>query len=149
MKEKKVKITLYMITLAMILLGLTNFISSSIPLLFYFGLFFFLCGFFAGNDGETFILFSHGMTGWIIMIVSSLSKVFKSPLMYDNAINLYIYLGVALIFFVVATALSVIRNKNNNFRNKSYSLLIPFVLYFIGLLMITIFPFIYKTIYTL
>jgi hypothetical protein len=149
----KEKFIACIICILIALLGLINITASETVGQYYFGLVFFLAGFFIGAYVKGFgliFLFSHGMTGLAMMVGFTITDILKSPLLKDGVNNnLYIYLGIALSIFVAATIATILRNLSNNFKEKQYSLLLPLVLYFIGILMICIFPKIYTFIYAL
>ena len=148
----KEKLLAVIICTAMALLGFINVFSNPEAGVYFFGLVFFLAGFFVGVTQKGFgliFLFSHGVTGLGIMVGFVLKDIFNNPLLQDGINNIHIYLGITLLIFVLAIITTAIRNLSDSFKNKQYSLLIPLSLFFIGLFMVTLLPKIFNFIYNL
>jgi len=141
------KLALVIMCLAFLAIGLINGIKDGYILFYIFGLVFFLAGFYIGNTEKYFgliFLFSHGGVGLGIMIGPLLSEIFKMPILSDAVnTNLYLYLNISILFLVAGVVATLLRNLSDNFKEKKYSLLFSLSLFFIGVLMIILFPNIY------
>lgn len=143
----KEKLALILSIAGIVLVGLLNIgnVDSEILMMYYFGLIFFLAGMFIGLKAPGFgliFLFSHGGIGAGTMVGGLISQYFKSSLLSENPTNAYIYLGGALIFIVSGFISAVIYNLSKTYRSKMYSMAYPFILIFIGFLMVSLFPYI-------
>ena len=139
------------ICIALVIIGFIN-INSSLWGLYYFGLVFFLAGFFAGSNGrETLIfLFSHGIIGLGFMVATSVViNLNIMPLLMDGFNSLHAYLIISIITLIVATILTIRRSIHEEIKKIKYSQAIPLVIYFIGIFMLAILPKIYMFIYKL
>lgn len=148
----KEKFIICIICILIALLGLLNWGNADTIGLYYFGLVFFLAGYFVSTTAKGIgivFLFSHGMTGLGLMLGSILYNVMKNPLMTDGSKNLLIYLVISLALIIAATIITILRNLSDTYRLKKYTSLIPITLYFIAILMIVIFPKIINFIYSL
>ena len=142
---------LVIIFIVIAILGIIN-LNINILFTYYFGLIFFITGYCISllEKGLTLIfLFSHGMTGLMIMLVPIIDKVIKNPLLSDNPTNIYIYLLIAILLIIIATILVVVYNLSNYFKEKVFSRIIPLLIYLLSIIMITILPHIYSIIYNI
>lgn len=148
----KEKFIICMMCILMALLGLLNWGNGEALGLYYFGLIFFLAGYFVSTQAKgagIIFLFSHGMTGLGLMIYFTLHDILESPLMKDSPKNLLMYLGVVICIIVVATIITILRNLSETFKLKKYTSIIPLALYFIAILMAVLLPKIINYLYAL
>ena len=115
----------------LLLLGLFSISTNSESMImYYFGMVFFLAGFFIGTSQESkmviIFLFSHGGTGIALMLGSLLYPIFDSPLLSDMPtkliIVLIIILGLVLIAFILETIFNIAERFDTH---KAY---VPFLL---------------------
>ncbi len=141
--DLNVKKKFLIFSIAIALINLINVKTDFIFLLYYFALIFFVAGLavavIAPYIGLIFLL-SHGGIGLWLMVKSVIGNIIVSPIMQDNPANANTYLNVAYSFFIAATVFMIIYNVSSKFKDKEHSIDIPLVLYFIGMLMIVIFP---------
>ncbi len=136
-------------TISIIILLLAFIDMETLPL-YMAGFAFFLSGHFVGMYVKGFgliFLFSHSVTGICMMVGETLSKVLGNPLFSDNPRNLIIYLVIAIALLVIATIIVILHNLSDNLKKLNHIKLLPLTIYFIGFLMIKIFPFIIQYIY--
>ncbi len=142
---------LIIIFIVIAILGMIN-LNINILFTYYFGLIFFITGYCSSLLGKgipLIFLFSHGMTGLMIMLVPIVGKVINNPLLSDNPTNIYIYLGIVILLIIIATTLAIIYNLADYFKTKEFSKLIPAILYLLAIIMVTILPHIYTIIYNI
>lgn len=112
----KEKVITGILIVILLLLGL--FSISTNPesmIMYYFGMVFFLAGFFIGTNQDSkmviIFLFSHGGTGLALMLGSLLYPIFDSPILSDMPTKLTIVLiiifGLALIGFILETIFNI------------------------------------------
>lgn len=112
----KEKVITGILIVILLLLGL--FSISTNPesmIMYYFGMAFFLAGFFIGTNQDSkmviIFLFSHGGTGLALMLGSLLYPIFDSPILSDMPTKLTIVLiiifGLALIGFILETIFNI------------------------------------------
>ena len=115
----------------LLLLGLFSISTNSESMImYYFGMVFFLAGFFIGTSQESkmviIFLFSHGGTGIALMLGSLLYPIFDSPLLSDMPTKLIIVLiiifGLVLIAFILETIFNIAERFDTR---KAY---VPFLL---------------------
>lgn len=127
----KEKVITGILIVILLLLGL--FSISTNPesmIMYYFGMVFFLAGFFIGTNQDSkmviIFLFSHGGTGLALMLGSLLYPIFDSPILSDMPTKLTIVLiiifGLALIGFILETIFNVAERFDTH---KAY---VPFLL---------------------
>lgn len=134
------------------LLGLTtlNQVNEDMPYIFlyYFGMIFFVAGFFVGNNIKgvgIIFLFSHGGTGFGLMLASLLGNTLKSPVFEDIIpLNIKIYLIVGICFIVLAFLVSIINNLSDKIRYKTKYPFVPLSIFTIVFVMAALFPYIIK-----
>lgn len=134
------KLVIVILCFAFAAVGIINF-SLEMSLAYYFGLIFFLAGFFIGNTQKYFgliFLFSHGGTGLGVMIGPLLSEIYDNPLMQDGFNSLHLFLNIAYGIILLAIIISVLRNLSDNFKEKKYSLALPLAVFLIGVTIIEI-----------
>lgn len=139
------KVFVGILCLLIILAGLLNVQGY---MMYFFGLLFFFAGIFIGLFGKVFgivFLFTHGLTGFVIMINSMLAKgneffnidiILKNPLLRDGQSFLKTYLLIILVVIIIAFISVILYNTLNTVKNKKYSIVIPFALFFIALIMV-------------
>ena len=121
--EKKVKPNLDKVVLAALILGFValGFFSSEI-IFYYFGLIFFLAGWFAGSAGPKvfglFFLFSHGGTGLSFMIYSLCGDFIGNPRFTDSP-HFMQYVIIVVVTIFIATACVFVSNLTNPFDTDS------------------------------
>ena len=111
-------------------------------LLYLFGLVFFFAGVYMGLFVKGFgvlFLFSHGMTGLCFMEGSIIAKVIENPRFTDGYNMLYIYAGIVILIFAVATVITMIHNFSDTARKIKWFKVVPVALYFLGFLLSIIF----------
>ena len=131
------------------LIGLFNFFEYG---WYFFSFCFFLAGYYCGlkvkGIGVVF-LFTHGLIGIGAMIYILIGSVFENPTMQDNATNVYIYIGIAVIFILISFFEVVIYNLSDKLNEKKFMLYIPLITILIALIMMGILPQIFDKIYSL
>ena len=146
-------LALILFSVLVALLGLLNVnLNSDLTFLYYFGLFFFIAGYYtimSDEDKTVIFLFSHGMLGLGVMLIPLISEIINTPLLSDSPINIYIYLGIVILLIITATTLSVIYKLSNRFKEKALLKIIPLIIYLIAIIMVDILPHIYTIIYNI
>ena len=120
--------------------------------LYIFAEVFFLAGFFIGAYVPIFgliFLFSHGAVGYGLMLSTIIGKLVSSPVMQDQPKNITICLGAGLILIIFATILVIMHNLNAKLKEKSYFILIPFIIYVVVIILAILLSKNYETINTL
>ena len=133
----------------MIFLGFVNVNmvdpTSEFPwFLYFFGMIFFLAGFYVGLNAGPFgiiFLFSHGMTGLGIMIASSgvFNEIFLI-LLQDASRGMIMYFGVAAALVVFATLYIIVTSVRKS--RSQYREFLPLGCYLIAIVMLKVFPYI-------
>ena len=151
--EKKVKPNLDKVALGILILGFIVLgLFSSELFFYYFGLIFFLAGWFAGSAGPKvfglIFLFSHGGTGLSFMVYSLCSNFFGNPRFTDSP-NFMQYVIIVVVTIFIATACVFVSNLTNPFdtdslNKKMYSKkrwyqVMTLGLYFLALLLMVVF----------
>lgn len=132
---------LFAIFILIFILGIAAFKYFS---LFLFGFIFFVAGFCCGtsNRGGTsnlIFLFSHGLTGLILMVAGMINETFK--LYLDNS-SYFAILIAAAIFFIFGFFNIVLANINSEFEQNgkktkcSLYFLIGFIIVFVSTILI-------------
>ncbi len=136
LKPEEIKIlllALYYITIALV--GLFNI--KGYPM-YIFGLAFFAAGSMVGltqkGSGIVF-LFSHGISGLVMMMAGMLANLFSSPIMSDNPTNIYIYIGIMISLAVIATIISLLHNLSDSLKERTFFIFIPLILFAVVILM--------------
>ena len=109
--------------IVIIIILLIGLINIDVCLIYYGGLAFFFAGFFIGLYVKGFgllFLLSHGCTGLFVATISIIESIFSNPLLSDNPINIYIYLGICLLILLFAIILTIFHNLSEEFRNISF-----------------------------
>ena len=111
----------------LLLLGLFSISTNSESMImYYFGMAFFLAGFFIGTSQESkmvlIFLFSHGGTGIALMLGSLLYPIFDSDMPTKLIIVLTIILGLVLMAFILETIFNIAERFDTH---KAY---VPFLL---------------------
>ena len=131
-----------------LLIILTGLLNVQGYMMYFFGLLFFFAGIFIGLFVKVFgivFLFTHGLTGFVVMINSMLAKgneffnidiILKNPLLRDGQSFLKTYLLIILVVIILAFISVILYNTLSIIKNKKYSIVIPFALFLIALLMI-------------
>ena len=129
-----------------VLIGLSNItnIDSHIPgPLYFFGLIFFLAGYYVSQGVPIFgliFLFSHGGTGLFIMISSMAGDILTSPVIEDLSRNMQIYLLFTSALLVVAIFMCIFNNLSKTLKNRRYYKIIPLFIFSIALLLVRLIP---------
>ena len=132
-----------------LLIGLFNI---STYYMYFFGLIFFIAGYLIGKFVPMFgiiFLFSHGGTGFGLMIASLIGESINNPLFQDNPINFIIYFVILLLITAVATLLLIINNLSKTAKELWQFKYLPLGLYTLVLFCCGIFPHIMQFIYRL
>ena len=138
--SKYITMALFILFFIIVLLGLMNFNE-----LYYGGLIFFIAGYCVGLIGNSFtaiFIYSHGITGLVIMIIASIGKVMSSPIMTDAPTSLYFYLGSCIFLCILATALLTFYNFSKYYQKLPYFKLIPLIIYAIAIFLFNLLPYI-------
>lgn len=146
----KDKMLFIIVICILVALGFLNF--SQHAAMYFFGIVFFLAGYFVGLNVKRFgliFLFSHGLTGFGLMVGSTLSELFKSSLFTDNPTSLYVYLIISAIFLLIAIFKVIIYNLSDTLKLNKFSKVVPLILFTISVLMIKILPYIDVYVYKL
>lgn len=141
------KFMLSILIIIIIFVGLFNL--QEFPM-YLFGVVFFLAGHFVGMFVPIFgliFLLSHSVTGMGLMIGSLLGEFFTSPIMSDNPKNIFTYLAINAVLYVVATLTVVIHNLSNEFKMRKYAIVLPMAIYTVAFIMSAILPRIVNYIY--
>lgn len=137
----------YMLIYAILIIGfvLLGFTASNL-FNYYFGLVFFLAGFFVGSFVPFFgiiFLFSHGGTGLGLMISSILENEVYKSLLQDMS-NIHYYYFALIVALVVVSIISIILYSVNKKVHQNKKLpAICLGLFLISVILIRIFPLIY------
>lgn len=127
--KEKMKFYIVMLYIVLALLGLFNI--SSYPL-YIFGLIFFAAGSLIGlhvKGGGIVFLFSHGGTGFGLIIASLIGGLFTSPLMSDLPTIYYIYLVIMAIMTFIAIITTILYNLSDELSERKNFIFIPLVLF--------------------
>ncbi len=106
--------------------------------LYLFGTVFFFAGIFIGLYVPYFglvFLFSHGISGLVMMESTFLGNIINSPQMSDNPIVMQALLGLNILILVVATVLVIIQNLSFSLKENKMFKLLPLSIYFVGIVM--------------
>ena len=137
-----------------ILAGLLNIASTELDgfgFMYYFGLVFFLAGFYVATETPILgiiFLFSHGGTGLGIMLAPVIVTTLNSPLLTDGGGNIITYIAIVIGLIVASFASMIIYNvtqiskrlQESNDRVKRIS----FILITIAIVMTQLLPHIIK-----
>lgn len=130
-----------------LLIGLIDITYGNFDGNYYFACIFFLAGLFVGlyvrGFGLIFLL-SHGLSGLALMIGPTIKSILSSPIITDltnKSILFFIVIGI--IALITAFLMTALYNLSNKIQGNKYSLLIIFILYIFGILMIKLIPIIY------
>ena len=133
---------LYMTLLFFIiaLLGLINI--RSYPM-YLFGLVFFAAGICTGLFAKGFgiiFLFSHGGTGFGLMISALLTDRFSEIALSDISHNMKIYLGIIVLLIVIGFLGTIIYNLSESLNKNKYNKLFPIIFLGISLFLVGMIP---------
>ena len=120
------------------LIGLFNIITYPV---YICGMIFFIAGIMISIYERGFgliFLFSHGMTGYGIMIGGLLYSLTDNPLLKDNPSNIFAYISIIVVISVIAVIISSVFNLIGNDRVKKHLIILPLILYNIALFMAAI-----------
>ena len=120
------------------LIGLFNL--TTYPL-YLFGILFFIAGILISTHVRGFgliFLFSHGISGYGVMMGALLSSITDNPLLKDNPTNVVTYIGIIVVISVIAVIISSVFNLIGNDRVKKHLIILPLILYNIALFMAAI-----------
>lgn len=132
---------LFAIFILIFILGIAAFKYFS---LFLFGFIFFVAGYFcgtseSGGSSNLIFLFSHGLTGLILMVAGMINETFK--LYLDNS-SYFAILIAAAIFFIFGFFNIVLANINSEFNQSGkktkclFYFLIGFIIVFVSTILI-------------
>ena len=136
---------LYIVIICFIIILLGLFSLESFPG-YFFGSVFFFAGLFIGLFVPIFgliFLFSHGLTGFCIMM-GSIGERFTGPLYSDaSGSGYFMLLGLAAILAICGFIFTILHNIGI-LKKHEYGVLIPF-LFFLGCFLIcALFPYLFK-----
>ena len=147
------KLILIIIFIIIGLLGLFTIEKGAMEngsiMLYYFGLIFFIAGFLVGTskDGKgagIIFLFSHGMTGYAMMIGSLIGPTLSTPAISDTGEYLSLYLALGVLVIIIGIISSIIYNLSDKLKAKQRYPIIPLSIFALALVMGVIFPYIIK-----
>ena len=130
-----------------LLIGLIDIAYGNFDGNYYFACIFFLAGLFVGlyvrGFGLIFLL-SHGLSGLALMIGPTIKSILSSPIITDLANkSILFFMIIGIIALITAFLMTTLYNLSNKIQGNKYSLLIIFILYLFGILMIKLIPIIY------
>lgn len=130
-----------------LLIGLIDIAYGNFDGNYYFACIFFLAGLFVGlyvrGFGLIFLL-SHGLSGLALMIGPTIKSILSSPIITDLANkSILFFIVIGIIALITAFLMTALYNLSNKIQNNKYSLLIIFILYIFGILIIKLIPIIY------
>lgn len=130
-----------------LLIGLIDIAYGNFDGNYYFACIFFLAGLFVGlyvrGFGLIFLL-SHGLSGLALMIGPTIKSILSSPIITDLANkSILFFIVIGIIALITAFLMTALYNLSNKIQGNKYSLLIIFILYIFGILMIKLIPIIY------
>ena len=131
---------LVIVALSSLLLCLFDF---SVAPLVLFGLIFFWAGLLIGQNAKGFgiiFLFSHGGTGFGLVIGSLLSRFIENPIINENPkIFTYYYSAIAFVS-VCAFLYTVLLNLSDELKKRKFSQLLSIGLFYLAFIMTAILP---------
>lgn len=139
-----IKLAYIVIITILVFSGFLNFGENT--MLHFFGLVFFLAGFFIGKSLPGFgliFLFSHGCTGLGLMIGGLFSLDFYQALMSDMTRGIQIYFAIGIVVIVVAIFTMIFYNLSATLRKNDKIPVISLSLFTLSVVMANIFPYIY------
>lgn len=130
-----------------LLIGLIDIAYGNFDGNYYFACIFFLAGLFVGlyvrGFGLIFLL-SHGLSGLALMIGPTIKSILSSPIITDLANkSILFFIVIGIIALITAFLMTALYNLSNKIQGNKYSLLIIFILYIFGILVIKLIPIIY------
>lgn len=132
-----------LIAISLIITALIGIFNSSIYSVYFFGLIFFIAGILISIYVRGFgliFLFSHGMSGYAIMMGSLLSSLADNPILKDNPKNIYAYIFIIVTISIIGVIMSFIFNILGKEKIKRPLIILPLALYNIALFMAAILP---------
>lgn len=133
--------------LLVLLIGLIDIVNGNFNGNYYFACIFFLAGLFVGLHVRGFglaFLLSHGFSGLALMIGPTLKSIFSNPIITDVANkSILFFIVIGIIALGVAFFMTALYNLSNKIQDNKYSLLIIFILYLFGIIVIKLIPIIY------
>ena len=142
----------FMVCILLVLIALVGLFNFFDYFWYLFAFFFFFLGYYCGLKQKGFgliFLFTHGLIGICPMCFLLSGSIFENPAMKDGATNVYIYIGIAIIFIIISFFEVVIYNLSDKLKQKKYMLFMPFITILISLIMMGILPKIFNYIYAL
>lgn len=143
----KFSFDIFVFGLLSVVIALLGFFHFSNIVLYLCGFVFFIAGLLIGLNVNKFgiiFLFSHGMTGLFMMEGALLGDIVNSPIFSDSPTNIYIYLGVNIIIFLISLICSILYNLSDNLKKYKYLKCIILLFYLLGFLMTGLFPYIFS-----
>ena len=130
-----------------LLIGLIDIAYGNFDGNYYFACIFFLAGLFVGlyvrGFGLIFLL-SHGLSGLALMIGPTIKSILSSPIITDLANkSILFFIVIGIIALITAFLMTALYNLSNKIQGNKYSLLIIFILYLFGILVIKLIPIVY------
>lgn len=141
LRKNKEKVMTGILILILLILGVFGKVPSIG--IYYFGLIFFIVGFFIGTNALSpgiIFLFSHGATGLAIMIGSKLYPIFESPILTDMPIKLIFVLILIASISIISFILIVLFGSTNKFRTHKEYVPLTLALFTIAVLISTFIP---------
>ena len=146
MKEalKEINLDIFIFCIFSIMIALLGISSHNLSI-YFLSLLSFLFGLFIGMFIKGFgliFLFSHGIGGLYFMELAMIDDVLKNPRFTDGPTLLYVFLGIVVLLFVVATIITFIYNLSDTVKKIRWFKFIPIAIYFLGLLLTRIFVYV-------
>ena len=133
-KKNNIGIIIAILLLFIALIGLIDIKNYSI---YFFGFVFFTSGICIGLFVKGFgliFLFSHGITGFYIIMASTLGALISSPIMSDPPFYIYPCLAVIVLIFLIAIILTIIFNLKDELRENKKFALVPLTLFTVAII---------------
>ena len=144
---EKDMIYILLIYLCMIVFSMVMFIPNYLYniVIFIFGLLFFAAGFHTATRDDSMIfdlifLFSHGGSGYGVMIYSMLSERITLGKLTDLGGNLKLYITLTVAVLIITFIATIIYNISKSLKKYKYNKVILLLLYAIVLVLIGFIP---------
>lgn len=140
-----VKLGYIIIITILVFSGFINFGENTI--MHFFGLIFFLAGFFCSKGVPGFglvFLFSHGCTGLGLMLGGIFSRDFYQGIITDITKGIQIYFTIGIIAIIAAIFMMLFYNLSSTFRKNEKIPVISLGLFTLPVIMINLLPYIYS-----
>lgn len=70
------------------------------------------------ESGAGIFLFSHRLTGLLLVVIGEIGSIFSSPIMSDNSTKIYIYLLIMTVLFVLDFLYNILFTYTNTYYTK-------------------------------